>query len=207
MPVPVFAFDQFPFGEAFEAEGRDVHGPERAVEDQLDQTGARRGRGLETCAAQPAGEIEAVQSRAAVDGALVGCDAVAPDVDGVQAALFDLWNTLDHLVDQFFEERGGGRLVFGVRRLAAQGLVFACRQDERAAFGPEVAVDDIVDRRREFPQRRRAVEESDIVSPRLERDLDVCEARDLLCPRPRGVDHDGRIEIAFRGADARHAPA
>ena len=207
MPVPVFAFDQVSFGEAFEAEGCDVYSLGNTIQDQLYKAGARRRGGLEACAAQPAGEVEAVQSGGAVDRALVGGDAIPPDVDGVQAALFDLGNALDHGIDELFEEREGGRLVFGVRRLAAQGLVFARRQDEGAALGTEVAVDDVVDRRREFAERRRTVEKGDIMGPRLEWDVDVSEACDLLRPRPRGVDDNRCIEIAFGGAHTCHAPA
>ena len=207
MPVSVFAFDQFTFGEAFEAEGRDVHGFGCAIEDQLHQTGARGGGGLEACAAQPAGEIETVQTRRAVDGALVGGDAVAPDVDGVQAALFDLRDALDHVIDQFFKERGRGRLVFGVRRFAAQAFIFARGKDERAALGAEVAVDDIVDHGGDSAQRRRAMEEGDIVSPRLERDIDICEAGDMLCPRASRVDDNRRVEITFVCADACDLPS
>ncbi len=48
---------------------------------------SRRGC-FESGAAQVAGEVEAAQFRAAVDGALVGGDAVAPDVDGVRPILF-----------------------------------------------------------------------------------------------------------------------
>src|SRR5687768_7906051 len=106
MPVPVFAFNQFALGEAFEAEGSDVHGFGCAVEDEVDQAGARGGGGLEACTAQSTGEIETVQPGGTIDRALVRADPIAPDVDRVQAALFDLWNTLDHLVDEFFEERG-----------------------------------------------------------------------------------------------------
>ena len=40
-------------------------------------------------------------------GRLGGGDAVAPHVDGVQAALFDLRDALHHRVDQLVEERHG----------------------------------------------------------------------------------------------------
>ena len=152
MPVPVFAFDQLPLGKAFEAEGTDVYGFGRAVEDELHKAGTRGGGGLETGAAQPAGEIETVQPRAAIDSALVRCDPIPPDVDGVQAALFKLGDTLNHLVDQLFEERVCRRLVFGVGWLTAQGLVFTSSQDEGATLGAEIAVDDVVDCRRDSPQ-------------------------------------------------------
>ena len=58
--IAVFAFEQFSFGETFEAEGGDIHGFGRAIEDKFDEAGARRGGGLEAGAAQPAGEIETV---------------------------------------------------------------------------------------------------------------------------------------------------
>jgi hypothetical protein len=205
VPIPVFAFDQLSLGEAFEAEGSDVHGFGRAVQDQLDQAGACRGRGLETGPAQPAGQVETVQPRGAVDGPLVGGDAIPSHVDRVQAALFDLGDALDHLVDQLFEEGWRGRLVLGTGWFAAQGFVFAGGQDQRAALRAVVAVDDVVDRGRELPERRRTVEESHIVSPGLERDFDPSQACDLLCPRSSRVDDDGRFEIAFGGADAGHA--
>src|SRR5215217_3590049 len=51
------------------------------------------------------------------------------------------------------------------------------------------------------------MEEGDIVSPRLEWDLDACQACNLLCPRPGRVDDERCIEIASGGADARHALA
>jgi hypothetical protein len=203
MPIPIFAFEQFPFSEAFKAEGRDVHGFGCAVEDKFDQTRARGGGRLEACAAQPAGEIKPVQPRGAVDGALVGRDAVAPDVDGVQAALFDFGNTLHHLVDQLFKERGRGCLVFGVGRFAAQRFVFARGKDERTTLGAIVAIDDVVNAGGDATQRRRTVEERDIVRPRLERNIEVCEAGNMLCPRPGRVDDDGRVVVdTFVSADA-----
>ena len=204
MPIPVFAFEQLPFGEATKSKRRDVHGFGRAIEDEFDKARARGGGGLEACAAQPAGEIKPVQPRGAVDGALVGRDAVAPHVDGVQAALFDFRDALYHLVNQFFNERGRGRLVFGVGWLAAQGLVFAGGQDECAAFGTEVAVDDVVDHGRESSQRGRTVEESHIMSPGLERDVQSCEACDLLGPRSGRVHQDRRGKIASTCADTCH---
>ena len=200
MSVSIFAFDQFSFGEAFEAERGDVYGFGCAVEDEFDEAGTRGGGGLEARAAQPTGEVETLQPRGAVDGALVGGDAVAPNVDGMQAALFDPGNALHHVINEFFEEGDRGRLVFGVGRFAAQGLIFARGQDERTALRSEVAVDDVVDHRRDFAKRWRTVEEGDIVSPRLERDLDPCEACDLLCPRPGGVDEDRRVKITSCGA-------
>ena len=112
MSVSILAFDQLSLSEAFEAEGGDVYGFGRAVENELHQAGACGGGGLEAGTAQPAGEIEPVDSRAAVDGALVGRDAVPPDVDGMQAALFDLGNALHHVIDEFFEEGVCRCLVF-----------------------------------------------------------------------------------------------
>lgn len=125
MPIPKLSLQQLSFGEATESKRRDVHRFGRAIENQFHHAGARGGRGFESRAAQPASEIKAFNIRAAVNGALVGRDAVAPNVDGVQAALLDLRDALNHLVDQFFEERRCGRLVFRVGRIAAQGFVFA----------------------------------------------------------------------------------
>ena len=143
--VGVFAFEQFPFHETFKAEGSDVYGFGFAVEDELDQAGARGGGGLEAGAAQPAGQIETVGTCRAVDGALVGGQPVASHVDGLQAALFDLGNALDHIVDEFVKERRRGRLVIGIRQFLTQRIFFTGSQDERAAFGTEVAVDDVID--------------------------------------------------------------
>ena len=203
--VAVFAFEQLSLGEAFEAEGGDVHGFGHAVEDEFDEAGTRGGGGLEARAAQPAGEIKTVEPRRAVDRALVWGDTVAPNVDGMQAALFDPGNALHHVINEFFEEGNRGRLVFGVGRFAAQGLVFARGQNECAALRAKVAVDDVVDHCRNFAKRWRTVEEGDIVSPCLERDLDPCEACDPLCPRPGRVDEDRRVEITSCGAEAGHA--
>lgn len=61
MTIPILTFDEFSFGEALEAEGRDVNGFGRAVEDEFDEAGARGRGGLEARAAQPAGEIKTVE--------------------------------------------------------------------------------------------------------------------------------------------------
>src|SRR3989304_4455001 len=104
--VCVFAVEELSFGEASKAEGGDVHGFGRAVEDEFGEAGARSGGGLEAGAAQAAGEIETVGPCRAIEGALVGGQPVAPDVDGLQAALFDLGNAPDHVVDEIFDELG-----------------------------------------------------------------------------------------------------
>src|SRR5687768_878522 len=106
MTVAVFAFEQLAFGEASKSKWRDVHGFGRAIQNQLHQTCARSGGGLEACAAQAAGEIETIGTRCAVDSALVRGDAIAPHVDRVQAALFDLGDSLDHRINEFLKERG-----------------------------------------------------------------------------------------------------
>ena len=151
---------------------------------------------------KPAGEIETVGTRRAVDGALVGGDAVAPHVDGVQAALFDLRDAPDHAIDQFLNERGRGRLVFGIGRFAAQAFIFARGKDQRTALGAEVTVDGIVDHRGDFPKRRRAMEERHIVSPRLKRDIDIGEFCDMLRPRSCRADNCGRRKFTLSRADA-----
>ena len=69
MSIAVFAFEQLPCGEAFKAEGRDVHGFGRAVENEFDQANARDRGSLEACAAQSADEIKPVQARGTAGGA------------------------------------------------------------------------------------------------------------------------------------------
>ncbi len=151
---------------------------------------------------KPAGEIETIGTRRAVDGALVGGDAIAPHMDGMQAALFDFGNTLNHRINEFLKEGGRGRLVFGVGWFTTQLFIFARGEDQRTALGSEVTIDDIVYAGGDAAQRRRTVEERDIMRPRLKRDLDACEACDLLCPRSSRIDDDGRVEITFLCADA-----
>src|SRR6188474_238197 len=99
--VPIFAFEQLPLGEASKPEGCDIHGVGFSVEYQLDQACACGRGGLETCTAQTAGEIETIRSRRAVDGALVGGDAIASHMDGMQAALFNFGDPLNHRIDEF----------------------------------------------------------------------------------------------------------
>jgi hypothetical protein len=83
MPVPVFAFEQLAFGEALKAKGCDVHGSRRAVEDEFDEAGTRRGGSFEACAAQPARKMKSVQPGSAIDSPLVRGNAIAPNMDGV----------------------------------------------------------------------------------------------------------------------------
>ena len=207
MTVAIFAFQQLPFGEATESKRRYIHSFWRAIENQLNQTCARGWGGLEARAAQTAGEIETVGTRRAVDGALVGGDAVAPHVDGVQAALFDFGNALNHRINEFLNECGRGRLVFGIGRFAAQAFIFARGKDERAALGAEITVDGIVNHRGDFPKRRRAMEERHIVSPRLKRDIDIGEFCDMLRPRSCRADNCMRRKFTLSGADASYGSA
>src|SRR5918993_4541700 len=100
-------------------------------------------------------------------------------MDGMQAALFDLRDALNHLVNQFFKEGERGRLVFGIWRFAAQAFIFARGKDQRTALRAEVTVDGIVDHRGDFAKRRRTMQEGNIVSPRFKRDLDACETGDM----------------------------
>jgi hypothetical protein len=205
--IPIFTFQQLPIGEATESKWRDIHGFGRAIENQLDQTRARGGGGLEARAAQAAGEIETVGTRRAVDGALVGGDTVTSHVDGVQAALFDLRNALNHRINEFLNERGRGRLVFGIGRFTAQAFVFARSQDQRTALGAEITVDGIVDHRGDLAKRRWALEERHIVSPRLKRDIDIGEFCDMLRPRSGRADNCGRRKFTLSGADAFYGSA
>lgn len=55
MPVPIFPLQQPSFGKTLEAEGGDIDGFGGAIQDELDQAGARGGGGLEAGAAQTAG--------------------------------------------------------------------------------------------------------------------------------------------------------
>ena len=55
MSISIFSLKQLSFGEALEAEGGDIDGFGGAVQDELDQAGARGGGGLEAGAAQSAG--------------------------------------------------------------------------------------------------------------------------------------------------------
>ena len=61
MPIPVFAFEQLPIGEATESKRCDIYSFGCSIQNQLHHARARRGRGLEACAAQPAGEIKAAE--------------------------------------------------------------------------------------------------------------------------------------------------
>ncbi len=109
---------------------------------------------------------------------------------------------LHHAINQFLNERGRGRLVFGIGRFAAQAFIFARGKDQRTALGAEVTVDGIVDHRGDFPKRRRAMEERHIVSPRLKRDIDIGEFCDMLRPRSCRADNCGRRKFTLSGADA-----
>ena len=104
---------------------------------------------------------------------------------------------LDHAIDQFLNERGRGRLVFGIGRFAAQAFIFARGKHQRTALGAEITVDGIVDHRGDLPKRRRAMEERHIVSPRLKRDIDIGEFCDMLRPRSCRADNCGRRKFTL----------
>ena len=98
-------------------------------------------------------------------------------------------------------------MVFVIGRIVTQRLVHARGENERAALGAEVTLEREIDRRRDSSQRRRAMQERDIVRPRFDRDLDTCQPSDMLCPRPSRVDNDRRVEVALIRADASDFPS